>query len=137
MNHGANNRNGLALVFFDADSYIRVRHQAVRFQHLRDFLLGLHFRQTGDMQAHRKQRNADRAGLADTDFAAQFFHVKNVNTEEVPGTDHVVMRHRPQSGGKLTNAVIDLLWGFENGLAAANLRAASRRQRQQCEQGSR
>src|ERR1700758_4139924 len=48
----ASNRNGLAFVLFDADTHIRVRDEAVCFQHLGDFLLNLHFGQTGDVQAH-------------------------------------------------------------------------------------
>ena len=122
VRNGANHSNGLALVFLDGNAYVRMRDQAVRFEHLRDFLLCLHFGESGHVQTYRNQRDANRASLADTNLAAQLLYVKNVNVEKIPSADHIVVRHHPQVGGHLTNALICLLRCLENRLCAAGRR---------------
>src|SRR5215472_12276673 len=83
------------------------------------------------MQTNGNERETDRASLADANLAAQFGYVKDKYVQEVPRPNHVVVGHHAQGGGKLTNAVIHLLWSLESWL---RLRPSGRRKSEQPEQ---
>jgi hypothetical protein len=119
MSDGSNNGDGLALSLFNTEAYFGMRDQAVGFQDFGDFLLGLDFRQSGDVQANRHERDADGTGLADAHFPAELFYIENFEIQQIAITDDVVMRHHPRGGGHRAYAVVDLLWRLENGLLSA------------------
>src|SRR5216684_7548222 len=119
MSDGPNNGDGLALSFFDIEAYFGMRHQAVEFQDFGDFLFGLYFRQSGNVQANRHEGDADGSGLADAHVPAELFYIENFEVQQVALADNVVMRHHPRGGGHRAYAVVDLLWRLENGLLSA------------------
>ncbi len=103
-----------------------MRDQAIGFQNFGNLLLGLDFRQPSDVQAHRYQGDTNGSSLADTHFPTEFFNIKNIEVQQVAIAKDIVVRGQPRGGGHLTNAVVNLLWRFENGL----LSATGRRQNQ-------
>ena len=86
------------------------------------FCSRLHFGESGDMQAHGHQRDADGTGLADTHVAAKFLHIEDFDGDQIAISDDVIVRRHARSCGELANAIIRLLWRLENGLRAAGRR---------------
>jgi hypothetical protein len=93
--------------------------QTVGFQDFGDLLFGLDFRQSGNMQTNRHERDTDRTRLADADFPAKLFYIEDFEVQQIAIAYDVVMRHDPRGGGYRTYAVVDLLWRLENGLLSA------------------
>src|ERR1700694_4334557 len=102
------------------------------FQHFRDLLFPLHFRQSSDVQAHRNQGDTDRAGLADTHFPTQFLYIEDLDVKDITTADDIIMRHHPHSGGERPYTVIYLLWRLKS-----RLRVAARRQYHRPQQDTR
>src|SRR6266403_58087 len=99
-----------------------MRNQSIGFQDFRDLLFGLDFGQSGDAQAHGHERKADGARLADANFTAKFFYIKDVDVNHIAIADDVVMGGRTRGRGERTDAIVYLLWRFENGLRAGGRR---------------
>src|SRR6266403_3316320 len=74
------------------------------------------------MQANRHERKADRPRLADANFTAKFFYINDVDVNHVAIADDIVMRGQARRRGKRADAIVDLLWCFENGLRAGGRR---------------
>ncbi len=119
MCDGPNDGDGLTLSLFNAEAHFGMRDQAVGFQDFGDLLLGLDFRQTCYMQAHRHERDADGSSLADAHFPTEFFYVEYFDVQQVAIADDIVMRYRASGRGHRAQAIVDLLWRFENGLLSA------------------
>src|SRR2546429_9154003 len=90
-------------------------------------------RQPSDMQAHGNQGDTDGSRLTNAHFPAKFFYIKDLDVDDIPVADYIVVRRQACRRGKRADAVIGLLRRFENGL----LRTAGRRQNQHPWQSSR
>jgi len=129
----ADHGDGLTFSFLYANAYLRMRDQTMGFQHFRYLLFRLDLRQASDMQADGNQGDTDGSRLANAHFPAKFFYIKDLDIDDIPVADYVVVRRQACRRGKRADAVIGLLRRFENGL----LCAAGRRQNHHPKQGSR
>src|SRR5690242_3677633 len=90
MPYGANHGDGSALFFTHAYADFGMRHQAIGFEHFLDFVFGLQLGKPGNMKAHGNQWDANRAGLADAQIAAQLRYIKDLHRDEIAGTKNVI-----------------------------------------------
>ena len=97
-------------------------NESVCLQYLRNLLLDLNFRQAGHHEADGKEREADRAGLADTHFTGDLGHIKNIDRNQISAADDVLPGRRVRSGGERFDAVVCLSRCFEYGLRTTGLR---------------
>jgi hypothetical protein len=119
MLNGPDDGDGLALSLFDANAYFGMRDQTVGFEDFGDLLFGLDFRQSGNMQANRHERDTDRAGLADADFTAKLFYIEDFEVQQIAIANDVIVLHRARGRRQRAYAVVDLLWRLKNGLLSA------------------
>ena len=103
--------------------------QAVGLKYFGNFALGLRFGEAGHVKANGHKRHADRAGLADAQFARHFGHIENLNIDEIARTDDVVARSGSAIGrsGERSKALV----GFVGRLHVLRAEGGGRMQQQE------
>ena len=104
-------------MLFHHYTHFWMTHQAIRFQNFGDLLLRLEFGEARDAETNRHKWNANRARLADPQFASQLWHIEHGDIQKVAIPNDIFVWTGLRFRGEIANALVGLLRGFEDGSA--------------------